>query len=317
MRFGSLFSGIGGMDLGLERAGMECAWQVENDSYATRVLEKHWPDVPKHGDIREVDFGRVERVDLVAGGFPCQDLSYAGKGLGLSGARSGLWSEFKRCVRVVRPRFVLVENVPGLLGRGMGAVLGDLASLGYDAEWESLPAAAFGAPHLRWRVFIVGYAASGGFVGSPAHDREHYEKRQARRGAPVSSCFTREAGGRSTVLAHPDEPRLETRLSESDGEIALRAADGQSCISGATQDVPDTQDAHGRRPDGTHDSGRRDTEARGRREPGDWAEYWRPEPAICRVANGIPSRVDRLRGLGNAVVPQVAEYIGHRIMEAA
>ena len=230
MKFGSLFSGVGGMDLGLERAGMECRWQVENDAYATRVLEKHWPDVPKYGDIREVDFERVERVDLVAGGFPCQDLSYAGKGLGLSGARSGLWSEFKRCIRVVRPRFVLVENVPGLLSRGMGAVLGDLASLGYDAEWESLPAAAFGAPHLRWRIFIVAHANRLG-----CHD-------SSERLASVS---------------------ISSRYASS--QIRARVD----------------------------------------------ASY------LDRVNDGIPARVHRLRGLGNAVVPQVAEWVGHRIMEAA
>ena len=163
MTFGSLFSGIGGMDLGLERAGMRCVWQSEIDPYACRVLVKHWPGVPNLGDISRIDWSGVERPDLVCGGFPCQDISFAGKGAGLDGKRSGLWYEFARCVREVRPRFVLVENVAALLVRGLDAVLGTLASLGFDAEWEGLPAAAFGADHIRDRLFILAYAA--GFRG--------------------------------------------------------------------------------------------------------------------------------------------------------
>ncbi len=106
MKFGSLFAGIGGFDLGLERAGMECRWQVEIDDYATKVLEKHWPDVKRYRDIRDVN--DLEWVDLICGGFPCQDISYAGKGAGIEGARSGLWSEYARIIRLVRPRFTEV-----------------------------------------------------------------------------------------------------------------------------------------------------------------------------------------------------------------
>lgn len=158
MDFGSLFSGIGGMDLGLERAGMTCRWQVEIDPYATRVLEKHWPTVKRYGDIRAVDTGELERVDLITGGFPCQDVSLAGLGAGLYGERSGLWSEYLRIVRSLRPRFVLVENVSALLVRGFDRVLSDLAVNGYDAEWDSLRAGYFGAPHRRERIFVLAYA---------------------------------------------------------------------------------------------------------------------------------------------------------------
>lgn len=163
MRFGSLFSGIGGLDLGLERAGMTCAWQVEADPYCQKVLTKHWPDVPRHGDIREVDPNALEPVDLICGGFPCQPHSLAGKRLA-SGDERDLWSEFARIIRGVGPRWVLAENVPGLLsserGSFFGRVLRDLAELGFDAEWESLPATAFGAYHERWRVFLVAYRQS-------------------------------------------------------------------------------------------------------------------------------------------------------------
>ena len=300
MRFGSLFSGIGGLDLGLERAGMECAWQVENDSYAVRVLAKHWPNIPKYGDIQEVDFERVEPVELLAGGFPCQDLSYAGKGLGLSGPRSGLWSEFKRAIRVVRPRYVLVENIPGLLSRGMGAVLGDLASLGYDAEWQSLPAAAFGAPHLRWRVFIVAHSrhaerGQGEHPGDVANGQVARRPQEAgRAGAPGSN-------GRAGTLANPawigrreDGPRQPLAHGEDVPDADRKRWDGRAGVFGQERRREST--------DG--------------RNFGRYAREWGAEPSVGRVANGVPSRVDRLRGLGNAVVPQVAEFIGRCILEA-
>ncbi len=150
--FGSLFAGIGGIDLGLERAGWECRWQVEYDPFCQHVLAHHWPDVPRYGDIRAVDWSMVEPVDLIAGGFPCQPFSNAGKRRGKDDER-WLWPEFFRCVRALRPRFVLVENVPGFLQPhgGLGELLGDLASFGYDAEWDCIPAAAVGAPHRRDR----------------------------------------------------------------------------------------------------------------------------------------------------------------------
>ncbi len=156
---GSLFSGIGGLDLGLERAGFEVKWQVEIDAWCRKVLDKHWPGVKKYGDIREVKADELEPVTFLAGGFPCQPVSSAGKRLAQEDPR-WLWPEFARFVRSLRPEFVLVENVAGLLGRGSGDILGDLATCGYDAEWQMLPAAAFGAPHIRERVFILAYPTS-------------------------------------------------------------------------------------------------------------------------------------------------------------
>ena len=135
MTFGSLFSGIGGMDLGLERAGMECRWQVEIEPSALEILKSRWPDVPKYEDITKVRSDELAEVDILAGGFPCQDVSFAGAGLGLSGTRSGLWFEMLRIIRDIRPRYVLVENSPALTARGLGTVLGDLAQMGFDARW--------------------------------------------------------------------------------------------------------------------------------------------------------------------------------------
>lgn len=161
LRVGSLFSGIGGIDLGLERAGMETRWFSEIDPYASRVLAKHWPAVPNLGDITKIDFTTVEPVDVLAGGFPCQDISRAGAKEGIGGKRSGLWFEYLRAIGDIRPRYVLVENVSDLLTRGLGAVLGSLAEIGYDAEWDCIPASAIGAPHIRDRLWLVAYPNGG------------------------------------------------------------------------------------------------------------------------------------------------------------
>jgi DNA (cytosine-5)-methyltransferase 1 len=167
IRFLSLFAGIGGFDLGLERAGWQCAGQVEIDSFCRRVLEKNWPMVQRFEDVRNVT-GEIIRkqcgsIHAIVGGFPCQDISQAGQKFGIEGKRSGLWFEMARLISEIRPSFVIVENVSALLIRGMGRVLGDLAAIGYDAEWRTLRASDFGAPHRRSRIFIVAYP--GGFFG--------------------------------------------------------------------------------------------------------------------------------------------------------
>lgn len=158
MRVLDLFSGIGGFALGLERAGMTTVSFCEIDPFCRAVLAKHWPGVPCHDDITTREFAEGE-ADVVCGGFPCQDISNAGKRAGITGSRSGLWRELVRAVRVVRPKYAIVENVAALLNRGMGVVLGDLAESGYDAEWDCIPACAVGAPHIRDRAWIVSYPA--------------------------------------------------------------------------------------------------------------------------------------------------------------
>lgn len=157
---GSCFSGIGGLELGLEwTGGFETKWQIEMDPYASKVLEKHWPNVKRYSDIRDVV--RPAPVDLICGGFPCQDVSMAGKRKGLDGERTTLWGEMFRLICEVKPRWVVAENVPGLLssddGQFFGNILRDLAGGGYDAEWQVLSAAACGAPHLRQRIFLIAY----------------------------------------------------------------------------------------------------------------------------------------------------------------
>lgn len=161
MRVLDLFSGIGGFSLGLERAGMTTVAFCEIDPFCRRVLAKHWPGVPIYDDVRDVTAARLGAdgiaVDVICGGFPCQDISSAGNKSGIDGERSGLWREYARLIGEIRPQFVIVENVADLLARGLGDVLGALAALGYDAEWDCVPAAYVGAPIRRDRLWLVAF----------------------------------------------------------------------------------------------------------------------------------------------------------------
>ena len=159
LRVLDLFSGIGGFSLGLERTGgFKTVAFCEIEEFPRRVLAKHWPGVPIHHDVRELKAEHVGPVDVICGGFPCQDISSAGFKVGIEGERSGLWSDYARLVGELRPAYAIVENVADLLARGFDAVLSDMAALGYDAEWHCIPASALGAPHERDRVWIVAYA---------------------------------------------------------------------------------------------------------------------------------------------------------------
>ena len=252
---GSLFTGIGGLDLGLEWAGLRIVWQCESNAYCRAVLAQHWPDLPCYPDARSLPYD-VPAVDLLCGGFPCQPVSLAGPGLGTDDER-WLWPDFARALRLLRPRYALLENVPGLTARGMGDVLGALAALGYGAQWGCVPAAAVGAPHLRWRIFILAYADASGWRG---------------RGRDVGARWWFESAHGGATLAYTD---------------------GVGCAR--RSDVPTPARQAGRN-------------AAERDNP------WATESGLGRVANGIPHRVDRLRALGNAVVPQVAELVGRRLL---
>jgi DNA (cytosine-5)-methyltransferase 1 len=297
----SLFSGIGGLDLGLERAGFTITGQVEIDPWCRKVLEKHWPEVPRHEDVRTAAgwWGGRPAPDVVAGGFPCQPVSLAGKGLAQADPR-WLWPAFAGIIRDLRPRYVLVENVPGLLGRGMGDVLGDLASLGYDASWDCLSAADFGAVHLRKRIWIVAYAVRGELRDEPGRRNGQDRPGASVAGDDGAACVVADATGARRAPGPggtSGQARDETWRPRPDG------------LGSALADTAST-----RPPDGRTAQGRRSSAPR-------WVEperlgWWAAEPGVGRVADGIPGRVDRLRGLGNAVVPQVAEHIGRMIMDA-
>ncbi|MGQ2942961.1 MAG: DNA cytosine methyltransferase [Blastomonas fulva] len=189
-----LFSGIGGFSLGLERTGgFETVAFCEIEPFPRKVLAKHWPEVPVYEDVRTLTAERLAAdgiaVDAIVGGFPCQDISIAGQGAGLEGERSGLWFEFERVIGELRPILVVVENVGALLSRGLDAVLGCLAALGYDAQWHCIPASAVGAPHERDRVWIVAYS----------DDRQRFE--QIRQVCPGRDATC----SRGETLANPNE----------------------------------------------------------------------------------------------------------------
>lgn len=158
---GSLFSGIGGFELGLERSipNLETVWQVEQSKFCQKVLRKHWPNASIYDDVRSVGKHNLEPVDIICGGFPCQDISAAGKQGGIYAERSGLWWEMHRIISELRPRVAVLENVPNLVTLGLREVLGSLSEIGYNAEWTIVSAGQFGAPHMRKRVFIVAYSA--------------------------------------------------------------------------------------------------------------------------------------------------------------
>jgi len=265
---GSCFTGFGGFDRGFELAGFCTIWQIEIDDYRRRVLERHFPGTSQIPDITEscgldVRKGRHEDichkwhlrpVDVVTGGFPCQDISQAGEQLGIDvGERSGLWRELLRIICELRPKYAVVENVSALLDRDIGRVLGDLAEIGYDAEWDSLPAAAFGAPTIRDRVWILAYPR-----------QEHGS--DARRNHDYGRC--------KNVL--PERAWGEEAERRDDRELVAL--------------VP-----------GIH--------------PRSAADWWLRQSVMARSVNGFPrGLVDAANGgFGDAVVPQIAEWIAHRI----
>ena len=267
---GSLFSGIGGLDLGLERAGMKVIWQSEIDPYCNKVLKKHWPEVPNYGNIKEIDWSRVPRPDVICGGYPCQPFSTAGKRRGTDDPRH-LWPWVRDAISNLRPRYAILENVRGHLTMGGITVIGELAEIGYDAEWRVVSAAGMGAPHRRDRIIIVAYPndARG---GTPERGIDSDGSKEIQEWQNVAQFGV---SRRSSEMAYTDNRRREQRKPKTKP---------LSWVSSSSER--------------------------------NYADWWETEPSVGRVVNGVSNRVDRLRGLGNAVVPQVAEYIGRLVVAA-
>ena len=318
LRLLDLFSGIGGFSLGLERSGgFETVAFCEIEDFPRRVLAKHWPKVPCYHDIRKLTADRLAAdgiaVDAICGGFPCQDISNAGKQAGIEGERSGLWSEYARLIGELRPRVVFVENVSALLGRGLDRVLRDLAALGYDAWWDCIPASAVGAPHQRDRLWLVAY---------PAHMQRDGGDDYASFGLEVQQVSQSGNGCWAPALAYAKGERGGAGLRQGrqvsdwhqSGDRSGYVADAFSTrLEGQSGSMDVEREEPGRyppQPDGS-------ASPQGLCSGGDRSEWWSTEPNVGRVAHGIPARAHRLKALGNAVVPQIPELLGRAWMEAS
>lgn len=291
LRVLDLFSGIGGFSLGLERTGgFETVAFCEMKPHAQAVLAKNFPGVPCHADVTTYEFKKGE-ADVITAGFPCQDLSFAGVGAGLAGARSGLYREVVRAIRVVRPIRAVLENVAALLSRGLGTVLGDLAEIGYDTEWHCIPASAVGAPHRRDRIWIVANARGEQHEGDCAPLSGALAAELSQAVAHASSV------GRPEGRQWAEQPRFE--FVASGEEVANSECIGQSRPREPVITGDPAEAGEGQASDAVH---------------GRIGDQWAIEPGLGRVANGVPNRVDRLEELGNAVVPQIPEIIGRAIL---
>lgn len=292
---GSLFSGIGGFELGLERAipNAKTIWQCEQNKFAQKVLKKHWPDVPIYDDIKEMKHGTIDIVDIICGGFPCQDISQAGKGKGIAnGERSGLWFEMLRIIDMVRPRIAIAENVTAITqkGRGMDIVISSLAQIGYNVEWIDVRAFDEGAPHKRERIFFVAYPNQ-----IDRHKKFGIVEKEKRKISKEIQYKREHSNGSWNSNPIDDGTRCET--SNTDGANdrqrttppkRMEKKNGFRCGNGKTRRVHERN-------------------------------YWETtpiEPPLCGMDDGISNRVDRIKALGNAIVPQCSETIGNYIMNS-
>jgi DNA (cytosine-5)-methyltransferase 1 len=315
----ALFAGAGGGILGGKLLGWRTVCAVEIDGYARSVLAARQNDgclepFPIWDDVRTFD-GRPWRgiVDVVSGGFPCQNISVAGSGEGITGKQSGLWKEFARIIGEVRPRFAFVENSPALVGRGLGTVLGDLAALGYDARWGVLGAADAGAPHRRERIWIVA-DADGQWEPQPQGSVENFGGRAGDGGEALadtsgerwemSGAWQKTSGWPELADGGVDVP--DAASGEDFGgksrnmDEAKGGGEGSDTAAGVGgENVSDTDGAGLEKQRRTITVGAQHAAA----ERGGW---WSVEPDVGRVAHGVASRVDRLRCLGNGQVPAVA-----------
>ena len=306
LRVLDLFSGIGGFSLGLECAGgFETVAFCEIEDYPRRVLAKHWPGVPIYEDVRTLTADTLARdgiaVDVICGGFPCQDVSFAGKRAGLEGDRSGLWVEYARLIGELRPRFVIVENVPGLLSLGMGAVLGDMAALGYDATWDCIPASAIGAPHRRDRIWLVAHSASNG-----RKQRQQATKAVGYRciPSPENCADASDAAPLQRSSIERSEPHGNYERAEvmADTECFGQQAKGDEKVNGKATSVRQADRIGGngeirhatrQLPHGTVARAEQDR----KREPSN-ASWWQSEPDVGGGSDGFPVWLFRCVGRG-------------------
>jgi DNA (cytosine-5)-methyltransferase 1 len=297
-----MFSGIGGLDLGLEWGikNAETVWQIEMEPFGRSILERHWPDASREvTDVREGNAGNLAPVDLISGGFPCQDISVAGNQKGFDGEKSSLWFEMSRIIGVLRPRFIVLENVAAVVSPNMrfvmARVLSDIRAHGYNAEWKIISAAQCGAPHLRRRFFLIGWLPN-------VANGDTTTMRGKRQNVPRESDRGRDDRSRSGDNTKREESIYRTGIDPCDDVANAGSAQRERSSTTAKRMEP-----------------KRSRATRSREQIGR-ADHFNFEPPVGRVVNGLSKRLSRrnrhaLRALGNAVVPQCAELVGRRVQE--
>ena len=371
MKHGSLFSGIGGIDLGFEMAGIETTWTCEIDDWCNELLQKRFPNATHYRDVQKIGKDNLEPVDIISGGFPCQDISTAGKGAGLDGKRSGLWFEMWRIICELRPRWVFIENVANLANKGGSRVLHDLAEAGYDAEWQVISARDVGARHLRKRLWIIAYRQEisdtlcreleGHSRNTKRKDRNTIRRRDnsksvvQRRDTKLSNTESSRHGGRSSKecgdkrkrqLQQKEQKRssirskakrrnnTSTQRRREDAKLSNtnsnRCKDAPKSIKESSKGSSRKEHLQGHQSSKSFGNVSKTNRRRKKRIPkgenqniGKFKiqtfEILKNEPELDRVAYGLSQKVDRyndrVKGLGNAVVPQIPYQLGKRIKE--
>lgn len=325
MTHASLFSGIGGFDLAAEMAGFTNVFQVENNPWAQKVLAKNFPDVTRYADIKEFN-GTPYRgtINLLTGGFPCQPFSTAGKRQGEADDRY-LWPEMLRVIREVKPTYVIGENVAGLTsmdsGRTLETICTDLEAEGYTVEPYLVPAAAVGAWHKRERIWIVGYTKHYGQPATqtgrtdtqPQEPAQPIQKRQPKRASSIQSSVTANTNNRvHTRKLDEGRNRAEAEGGKGGNTKERQTHNGQRLWNEPGTGCENATNTKGVRMERNGSTRKQEPQTQIGKElfgcysTGNGTSYWSIEPSVGRVANGVPNRVDRLKGLGNAIVPQVA-----------
>jgi site-specific DNA-cytosine methylase len=363
VKFGSLFTGIGGLDLGFEWAGAECAWQVEKDEFCQNVLAQRWPDIPRYGDIRNVGKQNLTRVDAVIGGFPCQPFSVAGQQRGTEDDRH-LWPEMFRVIRELRPRWVIGENVPGIISVFIDEAIADLESEGYTCELFVLPALSVDAYHRRDRLFLVGYSQHDGRITSEEfasliEGSHSYTSWAIPTGEParpgiqwptVANPYRSRSGGRNGTGSEGQRPEV-LQGQRKGGSMGRETSGRRGALAKAVErgrknswltSAVDWSIAHAdllavqrNWPDGIEVSGEEiEKRTSGRQYTRSGRGDWQAEPRLGGMAHGISTWLDepdiprlvevddkklwenRVKAIGNAVVPQLAEHIARVVLAA-
>lgn len=282
IKVGSLFSGIGGMEIGLSRAIPNAVpvWFCEKEDYPRSILRKHWPGVPIYDNVKNINKSNVESIDILTGGFPCQSISLCGNMRGLQDdEKSGLWREMWRIIRDLRPRIVIMENVANVIHLGGTDVVGSLAEIGYCVEWEIVSAEQMGAPHLRRRWFAVAYPDGVGLQKA----RTEFKTTGSIKHRKLDTFDSKSFG----IVTDPDGVGSVKTLHK--GVTSFDRSGSDILRRGPSFDT---------------------------KNENYWTQNPNPKPTICRLDDGIPDRVARLKALGNAIVPACSEYVGRCVVQS-